>query len=714
MKKRGTIDSFNTKKGQITIFIILGILILLIGGVYLYQQAESSKVPFKISEIKEVPSQASPIQLFTQECIYSVASEGLRKLGWNGGYINPDDAGIFSSAIIPTEADAVQFTDTSDIKIPYWWYLKSSNKCAKNCLFSSKKPALEKSSSSRTDFSVESQLSWYLKDHLKQCLDGYSAYVKNGYVVSEKGELNPVVVVEDYGVSVYVEYPLEIKLGSAVMELSQFYVSLPVSFKKIYSLASALADAEKEFSFLERHTLNLISAFSSLDDDGIPPITQTTFELSQGKIWPVISVKQKMEGILSSYVSALQVYNVQNYNRKLFPENDVRQAFYDQSVLPMNLEKEYNSLEAGFDYLGWPIYFDAGSKGIIKPESAILPFINFGVQRYSTTYDISFPAMVTIKDPLAFNGEGYYFVFALEANIRNNRPIDESFKGLAGISSVENSLMCNQNQRTSGNITVELTDIMTGKPASSINVLFACGDETCSIGKTDEKGILKSRFPVCYNGAITFFSTNYFIPAYSISTKLDEDVELKFDAAPVVEKEIDVRRWVYSSYFGQLAPSPVDLEQKEQATVILTRLKQVQGEEDFVASATVYGNQTSKSKLKLVPGIYEARIINIMHKDLFIPKEERKASGPIPGMEEEYDIPEISINNSYPSGGAYLTNNSGYLVISSSDLYNNDRINFYTITPTTPQRVEDLELIGRIEELSLTFRPSLEPSYSNR
>ena len=272
--------------------------------------------------------------------------------------------------------------------------------------------------------------------------------------------------------------------------------------------------------------------------------------------------------------------------------------------------------------------------------------------------------------------------------------------------------MCGEEQRNSGNISIEITDIQTNKPVNDVKVMFACGDETCSIGETDSKGRMESKFPVCINGAITFFKQDYFIPGKQITTKLDEKQSFKIDAIPILEKEVYVNKWVYSQQFQQIAPNPVDLDQQEEAVIILTRIAQVNGEDEFVAISTFWGNQTGPSKIKLVPGTYEVRITNIMHKTLLIPAEKREEGGVMGIGKTKYTIPEIKIEDQYPNGGAQLTNSSGYLVIKNIDLFNKDKINFYTISPTTPLKVEDLEAMGATETLSTTFRQNLEPVYS--
>ena len=141
------------KRGQITLFIILGIVLLSTISIILYIRSTTVRerlTPELIPAISQIPAEARPVRTYTEDCIYKLSEEAFRKIGFGGGYI--EDAGIITDPITPTESDGVEYPG-SDLKIPYWWYLKSDNKCAGNCEFSSLQPPL-----SRTQNSIETQV----------------------------------------------------------------------------------------------------------------------------------------------------------------------------------------------------------------------------------------------------------------------------------------------------------------------------------------------------------------------------------------------------------------------------------------------------------------------------------------------------------------------------------------------------------------------------
>src|SRR3989344_2185852 len=117
------------KKSQVTIFIIIGVLLISAAGFYFYAQTIKNPVEPEVSLVQQqVPVAFDPIKQYTNDCIYSVASNGIRLIGKHGGYASLTNKTLnkasFTITQNPTESDAVAFTKNSELEIPYWWYLK--------------------------------------------------------------------------------------------------------------------------------------------------------------------------------------------------------------------------------------------------------------------------------------------------------------------------------------------------------------------------------------------------------------------------------------------------------------------------------------------------------------------------------------------------------------------------------------------------------------
>ncbi len=80
---RNTSQRFTDKKAQVTIFIILGILLVL--ALILIIAFKQEIVTFKPGEL--VPTSKGKIEQFITACVEQAGNEALEKVGAQGGYI---------------------------------------------------------------------------------------------------------------------------------------------------------------------------------------------------------------------------------------------------------------------------------------------------------------------------------------------------------------------------------------------------------------------------------------------------------------------------------------------------------------------------------------------------------------------------------------------------------------------------------------------------
>ncbi|MBI4145868.1 hypothetical protein HY489_00865 [Candidatus Woesearchaeota archaeon] len=76
------------KRGQITIFIILGIILLIAIGIATYLYTREEERPFQITERFETIDPTT-LEKYIESCITSVGIEGVYLLAQQGGYLNP-------------------------------------------------------------------------------------------------------------------------------------------------------------------------------------------------------------------------------------------------------------------------------------------------------------------------------------------------------------------------------------------------------------------------------------------------------------------------------------------------------------------------------------------------------------------------------------------------------------------------------------------------
>ncbi len=100
------------KRGQITLFIIIGILLLIsISLVILFREEITLFRPERV-----IPVEITSLVIFGDNCLEQISTDALNILGTQGGYI-----------YLPGEIEnnPLSYIDTG-LKIPYWQYIQQN------------------------------------------------------------------------------------------------------------------------------------------------------------------------------------------------------------------------------------------------------------------------------------------------------------------------------------------------------------------------------------------------------------------------------------------------------------------------------------------------------------------------------------------------------------------------------------------------------------
>src|SRR3989338_7169716 len=93
------------KKGQVTLFVIIGILIILGVALFLIFRERSVPTEQTISSI-QIPSEFSPLNEFVTSCVTQVSKDAIIKAGQHGGYTDIRKYGIQPQGANPTNGRA--------------------------------------------------------------------------------------------------------------------------------------------------------------------------------------------------------------------------------------------------------------------------------------------------------------------------------------------------------------------------------------------------------------------------------------------------------------------------------------------------------------------------------------------------------------------------------------------------------------------------------
>lgn len=528
------------KKAQITLFIIIGIIILfsVITLFYIRSRAVKEDLEVGVEEALEIPSWAKEVESFVETCIRDTAIKAFKKIGEHGGYIDFEDYYLSESYFNidlddPTESDAVSFSTKTKTPTAYWWYMATPNNC-EDCIVTSIDPSLP---------FIEQQVNRYINRELPLCINNFSVFRSMGFQF-ETGNIITTTKINLNNVDITVERPTEIILGDRRTRMDTLKTTLDLNFYHDYMAAALIAYHQTTSMFLEDILMHLISVYSSTpDSEKIPPISSID---SKGTVetWKKRDVKERItENLLGSNIPMIQINKTKSATR-VQSSDPLLQGLYETMFLDF-LPGGFENLEIKFLYNPeWEIYFGIipSSGDTIKPVTTKTDDSGFGFFPTVTTnfyefyYDVSFPVIIIIKDHSSLtthDSEGYMFMFALEANVRGNKNLylwnqgegttKVDYSGVridlkntnvnaTACSKINNSrwicplnnqvytdpmecsnycqkrttsiidptltpsLFCDYEQRISGNITINTFDAKTNGPLKDVQIIFGCGN----------------------------------------------------------------------------------------------------------------------------------------------------------------------------------------------------------------------------------------------
>ncbi len=509
-------NTLKSRRGQVTAFIIVGILLLFVFAGVMYLVKVTKKTSLLVSEETQakIPAEFEPLARYTENCLEQLGKRGLSILGQQGGYIYPNLVGKYS-ATDATDADGILL---EPLQVPYWHYNKAPNQ-GKSISFASLQPKLYAKEDSV--MSIEAQLSRFVEEKLVGCLQDYAPFREQGFTVLADAAKEVEVRVGEERVSFVLRQEVTASRGEAEHVFDSFVVRIPLKLKQYYELAARVVEAQQKVRFLESQMLSLLGSFASLDGP-LPPTKAFTFDLAGTRFWTTEEVKKNVKSIISSYVPLLQVQSARNLQYYDYPVTDLSKVYqqnYDNMIIPLEGADE---VAVRFDYFGWDPFFDVNDKqGVITSQDVFVKewFVALGSQEFDTAYDVSYPLLITIDDPLAFGNQGYQFSFALEANIRNNRIVRDEQILPEPVVSFQESMACNENQRQTELVKAVVVDSFSKEPLETVRLGFTIpNQDDCTMGLTDAQGTFEGKFPPVYGGVLSLVKEDYLTNFYPLDT----------------------------------------------------------------------------------------------------------------------------------------------------------------------------------------------------
>ena len=194
------------KKGQVTTFIIVGIMLLILIALAIFLRGRLTEQAFeKAAQAPPLPSDIAPINNYVELCLQRSITPGVFLLGAQGGFITP-------------ERDALK---TQNAVIAYGAI------DGKTTL-----PEMEK---------VELQLAEYTEDAISLCLLNFSQFREQGYTIETGKPTAAVRVIEDT-IAVNLDYPLNVRKGNTSYALRFFSAKVPIRLGHVLTIANDIAE----------------------------------------------------------------------------------------------------------------------------------------------------------------------------------------------------------------------------------------------------------------------------------------------------------------------------------------------------------------------------------------------------------------------------------------------------------------------------------------
>ena len=262
------------RKGQITSYIILGIL-MLIGFVLVF----STTTRDKVVDVRTItyPDEVQPIAEFITQCVQTKGTQAVELALSQGGFVE-------IPPFIKYESNAHLTLDEYGLGILPYWSVAGEERI----------PPLDL---------TRSQLTKYVQEQTLECFDSFSAFSEE-YEVFPQGDLVIDTNIGEQNVVFQAAYPIKIIYKATNQEfIIEKYVSfIPIRYKKLYELAKKVMQYENKNSVIENVTMTMV-----LSDPDIP--TNGMLIDCGGKTWRLTDIKKRLQDHMTTALQTLRIKN---------------------------------------------------------------------------------------------------------------------------------------------------------------------------------------------------------------------------------------------------------------------------------------------------------------------------------------------------------------------------------------------------------------------
>ena len=463
------------KRGQITIFIIIGVILLVITALIFYFQKQQAEYRPK----KEIIQKLGPVELYMQSCVDQLAKDAIIKLGDKGGYVYlPEILDRTPSAHITEDRFGL-------LKVPFWYFNDESYM-----------PSIAE---------MEYQIGLHINRTFKECLRDFEP-LKNEFIFRDVGNFSFKVTIAEDDVAIETFFPMKAEaIGrQEIYNVERFSTFIPVRLKRVYMLAQRIFEEENSRMFFENITLSMMTMNSEI------PFTGMEFRCSR-RTWNLIDIRNEIKDSVAAATQRMRFKNTnyvpfekpesvyekfRNLNRDArtgqitnMPREKLPSDAYDYFHFFIDATSEnFKDLNVDAVYLkNWPMNVNARpSDGLILKSGGsggfpgLLGFLCMNT--YHFVYDVYHPVEIIVRDPKSFGGVGYNFKFAMPVIIKSNRPTKIPLPAREFITPGIREGPCAE--LSDSQLDIRAVDAITSQEISKVNMSYECMRYVCGLGQT--------------------------------------------------------------------------------------------------------------------------------------------------------------------------------------------------------------------------------------
>ena len=219
------------KRGQISAFVVLGLVLVLIIAFLFYPKDGLYSTPQLQEELKQsstIPIEFEGVEEFINSCLEETIKNGIFVIGKQGGYYDlPEDRSRVVSS--------VEFNPFDEERVPIAFFIELSP-----YYFDRGLDLIPK-----IDF-IEKELTNYIEDNLNVCVRDFEDFYDFANFTYDSPKITSKIL--DDKISVQMDYPIFIQRGNFNFRLNSFSENINFDFYEKYKIVESIIDEQKKDS----------------------------------------------------------------------------------------------------------------------------------------------------------------------------------------------------------------------------------------------------------------------------------------------------------------------------------------------------------------------------------------------------------------------------------------------------------------------------------